>query len=109
MITHTSDSHQIPSQNKTRSKLQIEKKKKLSKIQFQIVQKTLHATHLQEMLIRMYKYKLDPTRTVGSTEQTQDAGRTDGQADGRNETNISLTTSMCGGYNDATGLCMHYL
>ena len=26
MITHTSDSHQIPSQNKTKSKLQILKK-----------------------------------------------------------------------------------
>ena len=26
----------------------------------------------------MYKYEMDPTRTVGATEQTRDAGRTDG-------------------------------
>ena len=25
---------------------------------------------------------MDPTKTVGTTEQTRDAGRTDGQADG---------------------------
>ena len=26
----------------------------------------------------MYKYEMDPTRTVGATEQKQDAGRMDG-------------------------------
>ena len=26
---------------------------------------------------KMYKYEMDPTRTVGATEQTQDAGRTE--------------------------------
>ena len=30
----------------------------------------------------MYKYEMDPTRTVGSTERTQDAGRTDGRTNG---------------------------
>ena len=30
----------------------------------------------------MYKYEMDPTRTVGATEQTRDAGRTDRQTDG---------------------------
>ena len=29
----------------------------------------------------MYKYEMDPTRTVGATEQTQDAGM-DGRMDG---------------------------
>ena len=27
----------------------------------------------------MYKYEMDTTRTVGATEQTRDAGRTDGE------------------------------
>ena len=31
---------------------------------------------------------MDPTKTVGTTEQTRDAGRMDGQTDGRSETNI---------------------
>ena len=73
MITHTSDSQQILSQNKTKSKLQI----------------------LQN------KYEMDPTRTVCAAERTRDAGRADGwadgQTDGRSETNIPPTTSSCGG------------
>ena len=41
----------------------------------------------------MYKYEMDLTRTVEATERTWDAGRTrdgrtDGQTDGRGETNI---------------------
>ena len=32
-----------------------------------------------EVVDKMYKYKMDPTRTVGTTERTQDAGRTDGR------------------------------
>ena len=36
----------------------------------------------------MYKYEIDPSRIVGATEQTQDAGRTDGRrTDGRTEWN----------------------
>ena len=29
----------------------------------------------------MYKYDVDPSRTVGATERTRDAGRTDGRMD----------------------------
>ena len=54
----------------------------------------------------MYKYGMDPTRTVGVTEQTQDAGRMDGQTDGRTDgltdgvkTIYPPTTSLFGGYN----------
>ena len=36
----------------------------------------------------MYKHEIDPTRTVGATEQTLDAGQTDGQMDGLSENNI---------------------
>ena len=97
MITHTSDSHQIPSQNNTKSKLQI--LKKLPKLQ--ILQETLHATHLLKLLDKMYKYEMDPTRTVEATERTRDAGQTrDGRGtDGRSETNIPPNNFVVRGYN----------
>ena len=63
---------------KTKSKLQI--LKKLPKIQ--ILRETFHMTHLLKLLDKMCKYEMDPTRTVGATERTWDAGRTDGQTDG---------------------------
>ena len=66
MITHTSDSHQFPCQNKTN---------------FGILQVTLHATHLLKLLDKMNEYEMDPTRTVGATERTRDAGRTDGRTE----------------------------
>ena len=49
-----------------------------------MLQATLHGTHLLKMLDKMCKYEMDPTRTVGATERTRDAGRTDRQS----ETNI---------------------
>ena len=52
---------------------------------FEILQKTLHATHLLKLLDKMYKYEIDPTRTVGTTERTPDAGWTDGRTDGRTD------------------------
>ena len=55
---------------------------------FEILHKTLHTTHLLKLLDKMYKYDMDPTRTVGTTERTQDAGRMDGLTDGQSETNI---------------------
>ena len=33
------------------------------------------------LLDEMYQYEMDPTKTVGATEQTQDAGRTDRRTD----------------------------
>ena len=67
--------------------------------------KTLYTPHTFKLLDKMYKYEMDPTSTVGATERTRDAGRTDGRTDGqtygRNETNIPSppppTTSLCGG------------
>ena len=94
MITHTSDSHQIPSQRKTKSKLQI-------------LQETLHATHLLRLLDKMCKYEMDQTRTVGATERTRDVGqtygRTDRQTDGRTEWNqyTPPTNLLCGGYSNS--------
>ena len=54
----------------------------------------------------MDKYEMDPTRTLGATERTQDAGqmdgRTDRQTDGRSETNIPAQQLPCAG-----GIIMH--
>ena len=36
----------------------------------------------------MYKYEMDPTKIVGATEWTQDAGRTDGRMDRRTDRRI---------------------
>ena len=81
MITHTRDSHQI--QVKTS---QSYKFKKIAKtFNFQILQENLHVTHLLKLLDKMCKYEMDPTRTVGVTERTRDAGWTDGQTDGRTD------------------------
>ena len=48
------------------------------------------------LLDKMYKYEMEPTRTVGDTEWKKDAGRTDG----RSETNIppnNFIVCVCGG------------
>ena len=44
-----------------------------------ILKETLHATRLLKVIDKMYRYEMDPTRTVGATERTQDAGQTDGR------------------------------
>ena len=71
---------------------------------FAILKETLHVTHPLKLLDNMYKYETDPTRTVGATEPTQDAGRTDVQMDGRTYRRMDgvkpiypPTTSLCGG------------
>ena len=50
-------------------KIKITNFEKLSKIQ------------IMKMLDKMYKYEIDPFRTVGATELTRDAGRTDERTD----------------------------
>ena len=55
---------------------------------YKILQEFLHATHFLKLLDKMYKYEMDPTRTVDATEQTWDAGRMDRRrTDGRTEWN----------------------
>ena len=59
----------------------------------------------------MYEYEMDPTKTVGATEWTQDAGRTDGRRDRRMDGRTDgwmewnqytpQTTSLCVGYKKA--------
>ena len=66
----------------------------------------------------MYKYEMDPTKTVGATERTLDAGLADifqheqtynGRTDGRSETSIPPTTSLCGGYNKINLILPHHI
>ena len=59
----------------------------------EILQESLHATHPLKLLDKICEYQMDPTRTVGATERTRDAGRTDG----RSETIIPPTISLCAG------------
>ena len=54
-----------------------------------------------KLLDKMYKYEMDPSRTVGASERTRDAG----WMDRRSETNIPPpphppTTLLCEGYNE---------
>ena len=76
MITYTCDSHQIQCQEKTKSKLQIKKNCQNFKL-WNFARNFTRDT---------------PSRTVGATERTRDAGRTDAQTEGRtyrrSETNI---------------------
>ena len=69
----------IRSQVKTTQSQSYKIKKKCQKIE--ILQETLHATHLLKLLGKMYKYEMDPTRTVGATERT--CVMWDGWMDGR--------------------------
>ena len=73
MITHSIESYWIPSQKKTKSKLQI-----LRICQkFLILKQTLHGTHLLKLLDKMCKYEMDPTNIVEDIELTGFCPQTD--------------------------------
>ena len=78
----------IRSQVKTRQSQSYKFSKNAKNSNFEILQQTLQVTHILKLLDKMYKYEMDPTRTVGATEQTRDAGCPDGWPAGRSETNI---------------------
>ena len=75
----------IRSQVKTKQTESYKLKKIAKYSKFEILHKTLHAAHLLKLLDKMYKYEMDPTRTVGATERTHDAGWTDGQTNKRTD------------------------
>ena len=64
-------------------------------MKFEILQETLHATHPLKLLDKMYKYEMDPSRTVGTTERTWDAGPTDGQMDRQTVWNQYTPLQLC--------------
>ena len=72
---------------------------------FEILQVTLYATHLLKLLHKIYKYEMDPTRTVGAIEQMD--GQTDGRMDGRSENNIPPNNFVVQGCNDFQERCSH--
>ena len=98
MITHTIESYWIPSQKKTKSKLQI--KKKIAKIlNFWILQRALHATHLLKLLGEICKYDMDPMSIVEDTERTRFCPQTDRRTDGQGDTSIPpFQLRWSGGY-----------
>ena len=71
----------IKSQVKTRQSQSYKFKKIAKNTNFEILLETLHATHLLKLLDKMYTYEMDPTKTVGATERTRDAGRMDGRTE----------------------------
>ena len=52
-----------------------------------------------KLLDKMYKYEMNPTKTLGATRQTQDAGQTD-----RLKPIYPPTTSLCGGGGGGGGV-----
>ena len=58
-----------------------------------------HVTHPLMLLIICTKYGKNPSWTVNATERTWDGGRTDGQTDGRSETNIPPNNFVVQLYN----------
>ena len=52
-------------------------------------------TFLLKLLDNMYKYEMDPTRTVGATERTRDVGQMDWGTDGRTEWNQYTPQQLC--------------
>ena len=92
----------IRPQVKTRQSQSYKFKKIAKNSNFEILQETLHAlTHLLKLFDKMYKYEMDPTRTVGATERTRDAGRMqdgrrrDGRTDGQTEWNQFTPQQLC--------------
>ena len=65
----------IRSQVKRRQSQSYKLKKIAKNSNVEILQEIIHVTHL---LDKMYNSEMDPSRTVGATERTRDAGGTDG-------------------------------
>ena len=106
MITHTSDSHQIPIQNKT---VKITNFKKIAKNLNFFLQETLHATHLLKLFGKMYKYDNGLNQNCRRYRADMwcgtDAGCTrDGRTDRRSETNIPPNNFVVRGYNNKSEL-----
>ena len=91
----------IRSQVKTRQSQSYKFKNIAKNSNFEILQQTLHTSHLQKLLDKMYNYEMAPTRTVGATEQNGihrwTDGRMDGQTGRRSETNIPLNNFLVRG------------
>ena len=82
-------------QVKTRQSQSYKFKKKIAKnSNLKFCKKTLHMANLLKLLDKMYEYKRNPTRTVGTTERPRD-GWTDTRMDGVKPI-YPPTTLLCG-------------
>ena len=84
IIAHTIYSYLIPSQNKTKSKLQNLKKCKQIRILefYQKKKKKLFTRqHLLKLLVNMFEYEMDPASIVEDTERTRFRLQTDRRVD----------------------------
>ena len=98
MITHTIESYLIPSQKKTKSKLQIY----ITHQNFWILKQPLYRTHLLKLLDKMCKYEMDPMSIVEDTERTRFCPQTDRRTDGQGEISIPpFQLRWSGRYNNA--------
>ena len=79
MVTHTSDFTSDPKSKQDKVNVTNSKKKIAKTWNLEILQENLTMTHLLKLIDKMCKYKMDPTKTVGATEWTRDAGWTDGR------------------------------
>ena len=61
--------HEISCNSDYHPFIQTETRMKLERLHSEIppLEKPLHATHLLKFLDKMYKYEMDPTKTVGAT------------------------------------------
>ena len=104
MITHTSDSHQIPSQNKTKSKLQIQKIAKKSKFwNFEIN----FTCDTPSEVVKIWNGSNQNCRQYRADTECWKDGRTDGRTnvltDGQTDGVKPIyppTTFLCGGYDN---------
>ena len=71
------------------------------------MRETLHATHLLKLLGKMYKYEMDPTRTVGTTKRTCDPGRTDRVKPIYPPTTSLCHNKYCGGLSSVDIICVY--
>ena len=69
-------------------------KKKMLKIPLLKFCKKIYMAHLLKLFDKMYKNEMDPSRIVGATERTQDAGQTDGRTEWNQNTPQQL---ICAG------------
>ena len=98
MITHTIESSWIPSQKKTKSKLQI--KKIHQNFKFFNFDKALHTTHLLKFLDKMCKFKMEPMSIVGDTERAWFCPQMDRRTRWYQYTPFQLRWSRGGGYKN---------
>ena len=66
----------------------------------ELCKKSLHVTHLRELLDKMYEHEMDPDSIIENTEQTHFRSQTDGRMDEMKPV-YPLQTSLKWGYKNS--------